>query len=105
MFGHRIAFNFDQRGDAHKTLLGGIFSIFIKVTIVIYVTLNLKKMILREDNKLITQFSLTNLDELGEVKYHETGTRVFYEMLKQLGGDEPLFLSDETSRYITITFN
>ena len=61
LFGHRIAFNFDKKGDVHKTVLGGLFSVLIKITMTCYVILNLKKLLLREDNKLVTQFSKTDL--------------------------------------------
>ena len=31
MFGHVVNLNFDQRGVAHKTFIGGFFSIFIRI--------------------------------------------------------------------------
>lgn len=36
MFGRYISLNFKDKGDKYKTLLGGIFSIFIILVIIAY---------------------------------------------------------------------
>lgn len=105
MFGHVIQLNFNGNSSAQKTLLGGIVSIFIKVTMIIYVFLNLKKMMLYEDNKLVTQLKYTNLEELGQVPFRKMNINPFFVLRKQLLNDAPLFLNETLSRYLDIKFS
>ena len=55
MFGHTIRLNFRQKGDSHNTIIGGIFSIIVKLALVLYVALNVKKMLMHEDDKYLTE--------------------------------------------------
>ena len=34
IFGKRINLNFDKRGETHKTLCGGIFTVIVMITII-----------------------------------------------------------------------
>ena len=43
MFGHIINLNFDRQGFSHKTFIGGIFSIIIKLFMYWYVLFLLQK--------------------------------------------------------------
>jgi len=36
LLGHKIQLNFNKKGSTHKTLIGGILSILIKILMVIY---------------------------------------------------------------------
>lgn len=45
MFGHVINLNFDRRGDSHKTVCGGFFSILFRTFLTLYVILMFKKLI------------------------------------------------------------
>ena len=40
-FGHTVTLNFDRNGDTHNTIIGGFFSMFIRIFITWYVYLNL----------------------------------------------------------------
>ena len=51
MFGHKIQMNFRRQGENKKTLIGGIFSILIKVSMLFYVIYNFRKLFLYEDDK------------------------------------------------------
>jgi hypothetical protein len=62
MFGHIIQLNFNKEGDSHKTVIGGSFSIFIKIAMFIYVFMNFKKMILKEDDSNSIEYNLIDLD-------------------------------------------
>lgn len=53
MFGHHIGVNFEG-GDTHNTALGGCCSIMIKLCIFVYVVMNVKKLVLREDDNIVT---------------------------------------------------
>lgn len=50
MFGHTINLNFDKQGDTQNTIIGGCFSLFIRIAMTGYVLLNLKKMVFFESN-------------------------------------------------------
>ena len=45
IFGHQISFNFDKQGATHKTCVGGVVSIAIKVVVLVYVLILLKRML------------------------------------------------------------
>ena len=73
LFGHLITFNFGKEGDTHKTALGGVVSVLLKILFAIFVGLNVKTLINYEDNK-ISKVTLTNDVEsesipLNDLKY------------------------------------
>ena len=51
MFGHRINLNFNREGNSHKTIIGGLVSICLKLFMTYYVYYNFKKMLFYEDDK------------------------------------------------------
>lgn len=55
MFGHIVNLNFDNRGDSHNTVIGGVVSIIIKLFMVVYIFCLIKKMILSEGNDLSSE--------------------------------------------------
>ena len=65
LFGHVITFNFNKQGDSHKTILGAIVSIFIKIIMTVYVIYNVKKMLLYQDDKLYTDKEFLDLGKVG----------------------------------------
>jgi len=48
MFGHAISLNFDRNGEYHRTIVTGLFSLFLKSCITLYVILRFKMLILNE---------------------------------------------------------
>ena len=46
LYGHPVELNFNKKGKEHKTLVGGLFSIFVLVVYYMFVYMNLKKMLL-----------------------------------------------------------
>mmetsp|Transcript_41069 Transcript_41069/g.62447 ORF Transcript_41069/g.62447 Transcript_41069/m.62447 type:complete len:103 (-) Transcript_41069:1838-2146(-) len=86
MFGYTIALNFNQKGESHKTILGGIVSLIVHTIIFIYIYIHLKKMILKEDNKNYTEASVVNLAEEGEVPLINTHTLTYSVIRHQLEG-------------------
>ena len=69
MFGHVVNLNFDRRGDSHKTLCGGIFSIGLKVFLTFYVYLMLVKLVFKGNDTNFSYEGKFNLDEIGDVRY------------------------------------
>ena len=45
MFGHKIEFNYNKRGSSHQTIIGGICSLIIKIMILAYSFILMKKLI------------------------------------------------------------
>jgi hypothetical protein len=50
LYGHPVKLNFDKQGDMHKTLIGGVFSLVVNTIMLIYVGLNVKKLLWKELN-------------------------------------------------------
>ena len=65
MFGHTVQLNFNKNGDSHKTIIGGIFSVFIKMLLGLYVYLLFKRMFLNEADSNYTRINVLNLDKHG----------------------------------------
>ena len=64
MFGHTIHLNFNKNGDTHKTFIGGLFSILIKVALAFYVYTLFKRMFLNEADSNYTRINVMNLEEV-----------------------------------------
>ncbi len=60
MFGHTIHLNFARQGENRNTILGGIFSMFIKFALSAYVIIQFKKMIRYENDTIY--FSMATID-------------------------------------------
>ena len=65
MFGHTIKLNFNKNGDSHKTFIGGLFSMLIKVTLAFYVYTLFKRMFMNEADSNYTRINVMNLTEVG----------------------------------------
>ena len=102
MFGHTINLNFNKEGDSHQTLIGGFFSIFIRLAMTIYVGMNFKKMLWHEDDSNFTEVNTLDLDQYGVKDFSETDMFMFHVIRKQKSG--ALFLSEDLERYIDISY-
>ena len=51
LFGHQISLNFNQQGDKHRTVVGGLVSILIKFLYYLYMAYLLHKMVHNEDDR------------------------------------------------------
>ena len=72
MFGYLITLNFNRRGQYHKTQIGGLFSVCIKVFIYVYVILNFHSMFTLKENKNITIKSMEPFEKIGRINLNET---------------------------------
>ena len=63
LFGHEVKFQINGQEKTYKTMWGGTLSIIIKLVFILYVAMNLKKMILHEDN---VELFYTELIEFNE---------------------------------------
>ena len=104
MFGHVINLNFNRSGPTHNTTIGGCTSILIKLAMSVYIFLNFKKLILKEDDSIDLQYYSVNLDELEPVNYNESDFMAFWVISKSKGGYKPVFLDgidEETNRNVS----
>ena len=51
LFGHVIHLNFNNMGDSHKTVIGGIGSLFVKTIMAIFIYISFEKLIMSSDDK------------------------------------------------------
>ena len=82
MFGHVINLNFDRRGDSHKTLCGGIFSIALKVFLTFYVYLMFIKLIFKGNDTNFSYKGQLDLVKLGDVDYNDINMKFFHVIRK-----------------------
>jgi hypothetical protein len=104
-FGHVVNMNFDNKGDTHKTLVGGIISCFLKILLGIYIFMLFRKWYLKLNNTQFTEIGLVDLEEADDVPYDPSflNMMLFYSVKKQRTG--PLFLDDQSIyEYIDIYF-
>ena len=65
MFGHTINLNFNRNGDSHKTFIGGLFSMLIKVTLAFYVYTLFDRMFMNKGDSNYTRINVMNLTDVG----------------------------------------
>jgi hypothetical protein len=63
MFGYRVELNFNEKGSTHKTLCGGLVSIFVMAILMIFVLYDAKKMLLEEDDTLRSMINDQDLED------------------------------------------
>jgi len=54
MFGHRVTLNFNSKGNSHTTLFGGVMSIVVQFTMLMYFLYLLKHLFLFERDNIET---------------------------------------------------
>ena len=77
-FGHVVQLNFNRNGAAHKTLIGGIFSILVNMAVYYYVFTRFKILFFREGDKRVSRAQEIDLAEIGEVDYFDSSTLMFW---------------------------
>ena len=88
---------------AHKTFLGGLFSIFIRIFLTVYFYLNVKKIIFSEGDKNVSTVGSLDLEKLGEIPFNEARLRVFHVLRQQrVEGDKFSFEDGELERHFSI---
>ena len=66
MFGHPIDLNFNSRGSRHQTLIGGFFSLFIKMALLFFGLIISQRMLFFDDNKEMQHSYLLNMVDIDE---------------------------------------
>jgi hypothetical protein len=60
LFGHQLELNFNQDGSKHKTVVGGIFSLILKMFMVAYVFRVWNKLWFYKEDRIFTQLLVDN---------------------------------------------
>jgi hypothetical protein len=103
LFGHLITFNFDNNGDTHKTIIGGFFSLIIKIMLSVYIYFRVKKLIFLEDANSSVSSMLLKVDLHGEVPLTDLHITNFYILSMQV--KSWIYIDDpEVSRYLDFHF-
>jgi hypothetical protein len=104
LFGHVVTFNLDQKGNVHYSMIGGVFSIILKVLMAIYVLIRVNKLVYRQDPTTTTTDALLKVDLHGEVPIDTMKFSPFFIISKQLRDKLVLVDDVELARYLDIYF-
>lgn len=105
MFGHDVRLNFNNKGVTHTTLIGGFFSILIKLAIAFYVYINVRKLVFNDDDKIGMTVSNLNLTSEGVLDYDKTNVTIFWVMRKTKDFQRPFFFDkdEEVKKYFDLS--
>lgn len=96
LFGHPIELNYNRKGSAHQTSIGGFFSIMVRGVYAYYLSVLVRDMLTFDDDKT---FEHTYTDDHSQlVAYDEVGVRIYnaFYLFADGVGFEPLFYDAET---------
>jgi hypothetical protein len=85
-------------------LLGGVFSIILKVLMAIYILLKVNRLVYRLEATVTTTDALLKVDLHGEVAINDMHFNPFYPIHKQLSEQDPYVDDLEVSRFVDIYF-
>ena len=103
MFGHPVLLNFNQQGETHTTLVGGLVSIIIKGFILWFLCFKTYRLINHQENKISTTVGTTNVTALGSLQMEDMEI-VPWIQFHSMETTWPIVLDpEEYSKFITIT--
>ena len=79
-FGHEIGLNFEREGDSFKTIIGGFFSILLKMFLLAYGFIVFKRLIFFERDTNFTTIGATNMGD--KVDYLTSNLTIFHVLRK-----------------------
>ena len=79
MFGYKIKFNYNQTDYNHKTIIGGILSIILKVLFICYVGFLLDQMVFFRDDRNYTSYILEKPQNL-KADYFKNGVIMYHSI-------------------------
>ena len=108
MFGHPIELNFNKEGSTKNTFCGGIISICLKIALLVYVGINVKRMILSENDDMMQEIFLQKHEELEGVDILWTDLQFeFTPSIKKVRNDrfgENFVYNEEAKRFIELEY-
>lgn len=102
LFGHVIQFNFNRKGESHRTLIGAITSILIKLSIAYYIAIKVQILVTNGDDQISTEYTLRELQKGEDPTVHMNQTNLFqfYVIRKQTANSAPLWLNETLDQYL-----
>jgi hypothetical protein len=87
LFGHTVTLNFNKKGYSHKTLAGGILSMFVRCIMIAYMYILLKRLIRKEKNTIGKEnWLLDDIDpSYWKISFNQTGMGIYGYFLDQYG--------------------
>ena len=101
-FGHEIVLNFNNKGNYHNTLLGGLLSIFVNIFILIYIWSLINKVIFFQDDTLLTVSKFDDPLKLGDVRLNTTSFVPTFNLV-DFFTEQPIDHL-EAEKYLTLEF-
>ena len=77
-FGHPVQFQFNNKGNTHKTFCGGLVSLAIILFMITYVYFQSKKWLLKEDDSISSYTKYVDPDDMGVVSYNEAAISPYF---------------------------
>ena len=102
MFGHQVSLNFNKKGDKSYTKFGGFVSLLIQVLMAVVAGILINKLVRKEDATNMMRVHFLDLDETPALNYSHLNMTIFHVLKK--GGNNPVFINNETNRYINIVY-
>jgi hypothetical protein len=81
-FGEEVKLNFDKNSKKHKTLIGGILSIFINIMLTWLIVSKTITMVTKDNNQISSYTSAFDVDSGQEVLYNETRMMMYHVIRK-----------------------
>ena len=108
MFGHPIQLNFNKEGTTKNSFIGGVISVCLKISMFVYVMINIKKLVLSEDDEYASEdFLLRHEDlELMKIPYNDLKF-MFTPSIKKIRYDQfdkKFVYNEEIKKYIELEF-
>ena len=104
MFGHVPQLNFSKDTPTHNTLLGGIISIIVYISL-FDIILNMFLTMAFRNNSTISRYTASyDVESNGGVSLNSTSLVPYFVLRKQTANDGPIYLGESSSSYLDIYF-
>ena len=105
LFGTSINLNFEKAGSKHKTRFGGICSVFIWTFMLVFLLVQMQKVILLGDNYETMKIGLLDserntIDQKKEMKLENMKVAPFFILTKQRQGETPFYPDKQSEKYV-----
>ena len=104
LFGHEIGLNFRERGQTYNTCIGGLFSLILRLVMLVYTVDLCNKLIWCKRDEIMVAHYPFDTDLLGEIQWNDIGISSFYALKKGPGYSNVLEYDDEMQRHLNIEY-
>ena len=97
MFGHAPQLNFNKDIPTHNTMIGGIISIIVYISLVDIVFNMCLTMVFRDNNNISAYTASYDVEKNEGVNLNETEMLTYHVLRKQMDNDGPIYLNETIS--------